>query len=161
MSDFFVTPWTVACQAPLSMGFPRQVYWSGLPFPPPGYLPNPGTKPMSPASHHWATSKAFPSTGGPNLLWFPLPANGTVSHKSCLFRKIRLEVKSLKPNPRCRLLYKSWVLPELFPLLWIKIPYSLSHLFGWYMSTFFCRNWAANTELPTCKEYSCCRLFWC
>ena len=36
------------CQAPLSMGFPRQEYWSGLPFPTPGYLPNPGMKPMSP-----------------------------------------------------------------------------------------------------------------
>ena len=38
----FVTPWTAAHQAPLSMGFPRQEYWSGLPFPPPGDLLNPG-----------------------------------------------------------------------------------------------------------------------
>ena len=46
-----VTPWTVACQAPLSMGFSRQEYWSGLPFPSPGGLPNPdtGIKPVSPA----------------------------------------------------------------------------------------------------------------
>ena len=43
------TPWTVACQAPLSMGFSRQEYWSGLPFPSPGDLPNPGIKPRSPA----------------------------------------------------------------------------------------------------------------
>ena len=43
----FVTTWTVAHQAPLSMGFSRQEYWSGLPFPPPGDLPNPGIKPMS------------------------------------------------------------------------------------------------------------------
>ena len=43
------TPWTVACQAPLSMGFSRQEYWSRLPFPSPGDLPNPGTKPRSPA----------------------------------------------------------------------------------------------------------------
>ena len=42
MYDTFVTPWTVACQAPLSMGFPRQEYWSGLPFPPPADLLNPG-----------------------------------------------------------------------------------------------------------------------
>ena len=42
MSNSFVTPWTVACQAPLSMGFPRQKYWSGLPFPSPGNLPNLG-----------------------------------------------------------------------------------------------------------------------
>ena len=43
------TPWTVACQAPLSVGFPRQEYWSGLPFPPPGDLPDPGIKSASPA----------------------------------------------------------------------------------------------------------------
>ena len=36
------TPWTVACQAPLSMGFSRQEYWSGLVFPSPGNLPDPG-----------------------------------------------------------------------------------------------------------------------
>ena len=44
------TPWTVAHQAPLSMGFSRQEYWSGLPFPCPGDLPDPGTEPGSPAS---------------------------------------------------------------------------------------------------------------
>ena len=41
----FVIPWTVACQAPVSMGFSRQEYWSELPFPSPGDLPNPGIKP--------------------------------------------------------------------------------------------------------------------
>ena len=48
-SDSFVTLWTVAHQAPLSMGFPRQEYWSGLPFPSPGDHPAPGIKPTSPA----------------------------------------------------------------------------------------------------------------
>ena len=43
----FVTPWTVAYQAPLSVGFSRQEYWSGLPCPPPEDLPNPGIEPMS------------------------------------------------------------------------------------------------------------------
>ena len=43
----FATPWTVAYQAPLSMGFSRQEYWSGLPFPSPGDLPNPGIEPGS------------------------------------------------------------------------------------------------------------------
>ena len=46
----FVTPWTVARQAPLSMAFSRQEYWSGLPCPPPGYLPDPGIEPGSPTS---------------------------------------------------------------------------------------------------------------
>ena len=45
----FGTPWIVAYQAPLSMGFSRQEYWSGLPFPSPRDLPNPGIKPRSPA----------------------------------------------------------------------------------------------------------------
>ena len=46
----FETPWTVACQAPLSKGFSRQEYWSGLSFPSPGDLPGPGIKPESLAS---------------------------------------------------------------------------------------------------------------
>ena len=45
----FVTPWTVAYQAPPSMGFSRQECWSGLPFPSPGDLPDPGIEPGSPA----------------------------------------------------------------------------------------------------------------
>ena len=54
MSDSFVTSWTVAHQASLSMGFSRQACWSVLPFPPPGDLPNPGIEPESPAaSLHW------------------------------------------------------------------------------------------------------------
>ena len=46
----FAALWAVACQAPLSIGFPRWAYWSGLPFPSPRYLPDPGIKPTSPAS---------------------------------------------------------------------------------------------------------------
>ena len=46
----FATPWTVAYQAPLPMGFSRQEYWSGLSFPPPGKLPNQEIEPMSPVS---------------------------------------------------------------------------------------------------------------
>ena len=50
---FFVNPWAVACQAPLSMGFSRQEYWNRLLFPPPGDLPNPGIKPRSLVSPAW------------------------------------------------------------------------------------------------------------
>ena len=49
VSDSFATTWTVAHQVPLSMEFPRQEHWSGLPFPSPGDLPDPGTEPVSPA----------------------------------------------------------------------------------------------------------------
>ena len=46
--QLFATLWTLAYQASLSMGFSRQEYWSGLPFPSPGYLPDPGVEPRSP-----------------------------------------------------------------------------------------------------------------
>ena len=46
--QFFATLWTLACQALLPMGFSRQEYWRGLPFPPPGDPPNPGIEPTSP-----------------------------------------------------------------------------------------------------------------
>ena len=62
----FVPLWTVAHQAPLSMGFPRQEYWSGLPCPPPGDLPDPGIEPAFPMTFvlqadslplsHWGSS---------------------------------------------------------------------------------------------------------
>ena len=61
------TPWTIIHQAPLSMGFSRHEYWSGLPCPPPGDLSNPGIEPLSPASttlhvgslllNHWGSPK--------------------------------------------------------------------------------------------------------
>ena len=59
----FKIPWTAAQQVPLSMGFPRQKYWSELPFPSPGHLPNPGIKHGSPALAGrfftiWATREA-------------------------------------------------------------------------------------------------------
>ena len=52
----FVTPWTVAHQAPPSMGFPRKEYWSGLPCPFPENLPDPGIKPVTPVSPALADS---------------------------------------------------------------------------------------------------------
>ena len=64
----FMTPWTVAHQAPLSTEFSRQGYWSGLPFPTQGDLPDPGIKPVSPVLaggffYHWVTWEAqFAST---------------------------------------------------------------------------------------------------
>ena len=56
MSNSFETTWAVAHQAPLSMGFSRQEYWSGLPFPPSEDIPEPGIEPMSPVSPALACS---------------------------------------------------------------------------------------------------------
>ena len=74
-----VTPWTVACPTPLSVGFSRQEYWSGLPFPSPGDLADPGIKPGSPAlqadslptAYHFLLQEIFPTQGlNPSLLHF-------------------------------------------------------------------------------------------
>ena len=65
----FVTPWTVAHQAPPSMGFSRQEYWNGLPFPSPGDLPNPGIEPGSPALEADALNSESP--GKPHSFNFP------------------------------------------------------------------------------------------
>ena len=63
MSDSFASPWTIARQAPSSMGFPREEYWRELPFPPPGDLPDPGIEPRSPALQ--ALSLLFEPPGKP------------------------------------------------------------------------------------------------
>ena len=64
--QLFATPQTVAQQASLSMGFSRQEYWSGLPIPPPGDLPQPRIKPLSPVSLHWqADSLPLKHLGSP------------------------------------------------------------------------------------------------
>ena len=64
LSPLFMTPWTVALQAPPSMGFSRQKYWRGSPFPSPGDLPDPGIAPWSPAPQAgftiWGTREAPP-----------------------------------------------------------------------------------------------------
>ena len=59
------SPWTVGCQAPLPMGFSRQEYWSGLPFPSPGDLPEPGIEPRSPTLQADALTSVPP--GKPSL----------------------------------------------------------------------------------------------
>ena len=67
------TPWTIACQAPLSMGFSRQEYWNGFPFPSPGDLPNPGIEAVSLTSPALTLAGRFFTTSAtweaPGLLW--------------------------------------------------------------------------------------------
>ena len=80
-----MTPWTVARQAPLSMGFPRQEYWSGLLFPSPGDLPNPGIKPLSPAlTGRFFTvespGKPFSSIAGTKAQVFQIPDDPASYH---------------------------------------------------------------------------------
>ena len=74
-----MTAWTVARQAPLSMGFSKQEYWSGLPFPPPGNLPDPGIEP---------TSLMSPALAGPSLT-----TGSTWSHLEAFKKGFQLEIK--------------------------------------------------------------------
>ena len=67
-AQLFATPQTAAHQAPQSMGFSRQEYWSGLPFPPPGDLPDPGIEPGSPALEADALTSEPPSVVGIQVL---------------------------------------------------------------------------------------------
>ena len=71
----FATPWTVAYQAPPSMGFSRQEYWSGVPLPSPGDLPNPGIEPGSPAFQADALTSEPPGK----------PSNGPQVHEKLFY----------------------------------------------------------------------------
>ena len=80
-----MTPWIVARQAPVSMGFPRQEYWSGLPFPSPGDLPNSGIKPLSPAlAGGFFTAESpqepFSSIAGTKAQVFQIPDDPALYH---------------------------------------------------------------------------------
>ena len=65
--QLFAALWAVACQAPLSMGFSKQEYWSGLPCPPPGDLPDPGIEPASSCSSYTGRRVLYP--GGFFAIW--------------------------------------------------------------------------------------------
>ena len=74
-----VIPWTVDCQAPLSVRFPRQEYWSGLPFPSPGNLPNPGIELKPPAMQETWDMGSIPGSGR-----YPGGGHGNPLQFSCL-----------------------------------------------------------------------------
>ena len=67
-AQLFATPWTVPCQAPLSMGFSRHKYWSGLPFPTSGDLPDPRIEPTSFASPTLASGFFITEPAGKSIL---------------------------------------------------------------------------------------------
>ena len=81
----FATPWTVACQAPLSMGFSRQEYWSELPCPPPEDLPNPGIEPTSVMSPALQGDSLLPAQPGKPLRLHCCPINRFISTNLSIF----------------------------------------------------------------------------
>ena len=118
MSYSFTTTWTVFFQAPLSMGFSRQEYWSGVPFPSPGDLPNPGIKPES-----------------PTLQADSLP----LSHQGSLFNLVELasNIKdyaskcwSIWPCLECNAYFIIWLQKYCHKYLWLSVKYKklLKHI---------------------------------
>ena len=108
----FATPWTVARQAPLSMGFSRQEYWSGLPCPPPGDLPDPGIKPESLASlalagKFFTTSATWESHADWDSITKQTAWDGH-SYKS-------ISLSWDQGKRLSRVLVKPWLIPSNFP----------------------------------------------
>ena len=107
MSDSLQTPRTVVCQAPLSMGFSRQEYWSGLPFPPPGDPPHPGIEPLSPESS--ALAGSFFTTEPPGKSYYlilPLKWLTAIKVTQALFLR----------NWGCKILRKKTNIVRLFTI---------------------------------------------
>ena len=110
--QLFATPWTVAHQAPQSMEFSRQEYWSGVPFPSPGDLPNPGIEPGSPALQ--ADTLPSESRGKPYDPAIPLlgiyPENTTIQKDTCspMFIATLFTIARTWKQPNCPLT-EEWI----------------------------------------------------
>ena len=124
---FFATPWTVAHQAPPSRGFSRQEYWSGLPFPSPGDLPDPGIEPRSPTLEADAlTSEPLRNT---TISW-PLLINGIFLGElgwiATLLKGYGTELFFKYPKGHLwwglKILKYKWVViwPDTISVLWIR-----------------------------------------
>ena len=108
------TPWTVAHQSPLSIGFPRQEYWSGLSFPSPGDLPNPGIKPVSPG-----LSGRFVTTEPPEKLPYNLQGF-FVCFLSCLLYYLHATVMDLPAlSGKNKKGWRFWISNAIWRSLWI------------------------------------------
>ena len=123
MSDSFATPWTVARQAPLSMGFPRQEYWSGLPFPSPGDLPDQGIEPMSSAlqvdsllSEPWVCC-CVQLLSPVRLFVIPRTAARRASSSFTISRSLLklMFIELVMPSNRLILCHPLLLLPSIFP----------------------------------------------
>ena len=90
------TPWTVACQAPLLMEFSRQEYWSGVPFPTPVDLPDPGIEPASPVSP--ALAGRFFTTEPSGKPHYKIKSRLKLKKKSCKVLEVLMKIRSLCDN---------------------------------------------------------------
>ena len=117
--QLFATPWTVAHQAPPSMEFSRQEYWSGLPFPSPGDLPDAGIKPQSPAL--WADALPSEPQGSPFFPCSPLPPSLPCRF---LLRALALKKRILGSN-------SAPGRPIFFLRVWLNFYFDLLNTYKW------------------------------
>ena len=124
-------PWTIAHQAPLSMGFSRQEYWSGLPFLSPGNLPEPGIKPRSPSLLHWQSLlplhhlRSLKWAEEPNRHFSKEDVQMTNSHRR--WYSILLTIKEVETKTTMRYHFR----PVSWPLLKKKIWLDFFIQTGW------------------------------
>ena len=102
----FATPWTVARQAPLSMGFSRQEYWSGLPFSSPGDLPEPGIEPRSPTLQADTLPSEPPGKKQVLIMMGLIPYKTGRDMKFCVIGGYSKKVSIYKPEKRTLTLTK-------------------------------------------------------
>ena len=132
----FATTWTVvARQAPLSMGFSRQKYWSGLPFPTPGYLPDPGTEPVSLTSP--ASAGGFFTSAPPRKPPLPHPPKkpSPFSWKIIQFSYVMVFSYRSLPSINFFRIFLMWKFLHLPTLGWWSFFFffpKLCHHFGWF-----------------------------
>ena len=128
LSDSLWAPWTVVHQAPLSVGFSRQGYWSGLPCPPPGDLPNRGIEPRSSALQ--ADSLPLSCVGSPLSLWQFIQQQQEMNTKTLLEERLR----EYLIKEWCQV----WVKREKWESAAMKLPTVVSSL-GWYKNVLVIR----------------------
>ena len=139
MSDSFAIPWTIAHQLPLSMGFPRQVYKSGLPFPSPGDSLDPGIEPMPPAlvgGFFTTEPPRKPQQPSIHMRWYQSFSFGRNfwAHGRNL-HSVQQSFQTVH-NPSCSLSYLSFIILEWPPRLLDLDPGYPSH-FPWYTQLIF------------------------
>ena len=98
LAQLFATPWTIVCQAPLSLGFSRQEYWSGLPCPPPGDLPNTGIELIFPTSPALQEMHSLPLSHRESQMWYLPPV---ILYKT-KHSQVLCYYKLVRQSPECR-----------------------------------------------------------
>ena len=129
MSSSVVTPWTMACQAPLSMGFSKQEDWSGLPFHSPGNLPKPGMEPSSPALTDGLFTTEPPGKPDNKIRQSYIEWDHSISFSKCHYKNwYNFQRKRCWTHPfthyclgYTEISYSLWIFPSIMQNSWKKM----------------------------------------